>query len=96
MFLVRRAQFRFFADVDQAALGIKYPMRSAGVLRQKVRQGGRIVPPGVGRLHKVAVYGLGQRLDGEWMFQRWLSFTKMTAAHPAGDRFLLQNFLLKP
>src|SRR5437868_15367872 len=66
---VSGAKVRFLADIDQAPLGIKDPVRGSRMPRKKTGERARIIALRRGSFHVLVVVGFGQCLHDEWMLQ---------------------------
>jgi hypothetical protein len=66
-------EVRFFADVNQAALGIKHAVRCSGVFDKESPERTRVIAFRRRRLYMAAISRLGQCVNGEWMFQKGFS-----------------------
>lgn len=69
VFTVSGVEIRVPADVDEAAFGIKDPVRGAGVLGEKAPKRSGVIAPRIRALHVPLIQRVGQRMNGYWMFQ---------------------------
>jgi hypothetical protein len=69
VFTVSRVKIRLFTDVDQATVGIKDPVRAAGVPGKKATKGSGVAAFGSRVLHVPLIQRVVQCMNGYWMFQ---------------------------